>query len=180
MVKRTPPAVIDVDAIGARGLRGKIEKLFLEYSTKAQALRITAAILDEEDRKTAAAAAPKKFIAAMHHRNGNGNGPAERPPKKEPRPIHGRLLSLFTLEHLSETESRPGEYLVRELAANGSPVPNSRATGAAALARYGYTRFTTDGIRRTSKGTKYVAKLRQELERAGKVAPGAYLPAGTS
>jgi len=160
------------------GVRGKIERLFMEYHTKAQALRITMGILDEDDRRVALAGAPKKFLNAINHRNGHAPAPKIKKPKP---PISGKRLMLFLLEHLDDTD-RPPRYFVDKLAAAGSPI-NGDGRGingplAAVLAKKGLAKRSKAGAYRiTAKGAKYAAVLRKGLEAKGAVAAGGYLPA---
>lgn len=182
MARTIPTQVIEIPT--KTGLRGKIERLFHEFHAKAQALRITAEILDEDERKMALAAAPKKYLAAMNHR-GNGHVEhqrvvkAKKPTKAKP-PIHGKPLTLFLLEHLDETP-RPATWFREQLAAAGSYMNGDlrvmNGPLGAVCARRGYAKKTADGYRITAKGTAYAATLRKELEAIGKVQHGGYTPA---
>ena len=154
---------------------------------KAQALRLAAEILDEDDRRLALVAAPRKFLEAAKIRHG-ANGSAtprrkykRREQKAKPKtksPIHGPRMSLFLLEHLSEDDPKPRAYLLEQLAAAGSPLASGRSLNgplSAALVRRGLVKETRDGLRRTSRGTKHRDTLRTALEAAGSVSPGGYM-----
>ena len=170
-MKRQPDQVIDIPE--PRGLSKRIERLWLEYSTKAQALRLTADILAEDDRRQALTAHPKKLLAAMNHRNGSR---PELPPKTKA-VISGPRLSLFMLDHTLEAETRTLADLREYLTAAGSPPKDGRVIAGplGGLSRIGYIKITRDGYRRTAKGTRFRARLRAELEAKGKVIPGGYL-----
>jgi hypothetical protein len=178
MARAHAPSVIEITSNGkTTGTRGRIERLYVEYFTKAQALRIAADILDEEDRKTALAAVPKKLIAAVHHRNDT------RPPKpKRPKaPIHGPALSLFILEHLDDTEGRPKEFMYEASSRVGSPVSRRgiMATMASVLVRRGLVTTNRAGFRRTSKGATWAIMMRKKLEAAGKIITDGYVAPAT-
>src|SRR4030095_6020437 len=179
---RQTPLVIDIPTHTKTGLRGKLERLFHEYNTKAQALRITAEILDEDDRQMAVSTAPKKYLAAINHRNGDTGRPIvtkakAKKPKAPKAPIHGHALTLFLLEHLSKTP-RPPIFFRDALAALGSKmngdlrVLNGPLGGV--CVRKGWAKRSADGYRITAKGAPHKITLRNELETAGRVRPGGY------
>lgn len=179
MARTIAPQIIDI-VKPTTGLRGKIERLFHEYNTKAQALRITAEILDEEDRRIAVVDAPKKFLHAINHRNGHaGRPPLEKTTKvkKLKPPIHGKTLTLFLLEHLDETP-RPAQYFRDKLAAAGSIMHGDirimNGPLGSVCAKRGWAKRSEDGYRITAKGTAHAARLREQLEIDGKVKAGGY------
>jgi hypothetical protein len=186
MAKRKPVEVIDVPVPG--GVRGRIERLYREFFTKAQALRLTAEILDDDDRRNALDAAPKKFLDAVNHRNGAVGRPvltkepkSRRGVQKVKSPIFGPRMSLFLLEHLDDEQPKPIADLQAALANAGSPIPsvqNLNGPLGAALVRRGYVKKSRDGYRRTAKGAARAIDLRKRLEATGKVAPGGYLIKG--
>jgi len=153
--------------------------LFMEYHTKAQALRITMGILDEDDRRVALAGAPKKFLNAINHRNGDGPAPKIKKPKAK---ISGARLTLFLLEHLDAETERTPRYFFDQLAAAGSPLNgDARAINGplgGVLIRSGWAKKSkAGGYRITAKGAKHAAALRKGLEAKGAVAAGGYMPA---
>jgi hypothetical protein len=150
----------------------KLAKLLAEYERRAQTIRDMIKILEETNRRHAVAALPTKIRAAMQHRKSRKASTNDKPP------ISGKRLSLFLLEHLSETKSVSSEVLHKQLsAAAGSAMSLLAVTSplAAGLGHYGYVKRRRDGYRLTAKGAKYAATLRQELETAKVVAPGGYL-----
>lgn len=196
MAKRKPAIVIDAavhvdpDVTLARygtggGVRGRIERLYREFFTKAQALRLTAEILDDDDKRNALDAAPKKFLDAVNHRNGAVGRPvitkepkSRRGVRKLPTSaISGPRMSLFLLEHLDDNRPKPIADLQAALANAGSPIPsvqNLNGPLGAALVRHGYVKKTRDGYRRTAKGAARAIDLRKRLEATGRVPPGGY------
>jgi len=171
-------------ATPSRSVRGRLEKLWVEYTTKAQALRIAADILDEHDRRDAVEAFPQKLIAATAARNGHGRGDTHkvRNGKKPPAQlIHGRVLTVFMVEHLDAPKSL--EDLQTDLAAAGSPVGPLGSRGLTAplssLVRHGHLRQLGKGKasrwKRTPTGVEYAATVRDILESKGKIPKGGYL-----
>jgi len=167
-----------------RGIRGRLERLYVEYAAKANALKLTADILDEDDRRQALVTAPRKLLAAINYRNGaNGNGhsePTPTKPIKERPPIFGKRLTLFLLEHLDDSKPRTREHLLEQLAAAGSPVAKPQSMNgpiyAALVNRGRYAKITRDGsLVLTAKGRRRRDTLRQELESEGRIVVGGYL-----
>ena len=176
-----PPTIIEIPTPTRTGLRGRIEKLFHEFNTKAQALRLTAEILDEDDRRAGLVDAPKKFRGAINHRNGDTGRPLlpkARKPKAPKPPIHGHRLILFLLEHLDDTP-RPSTYFLEKLTSAGSPqngdIRVMNGPLGAVCRRRGWAKRTADGgYSITARGAAHAITLRKELEAAGKVTPGGY------
>jgi hypothetical protein len=167
-----------IDVTPSKGVRARIEKLFAEYSLKAQALRITAEILDADDRQNAMKSAPQKFLQAINHRNGGRPTTGNRKQKPAKALISGKRLTLFLLEHLDAATPCPQPNLVNGLAAAGSPLKDGRGLSGALgmLIRQGWSKRNADGYRITTKGATHAKELRADLEQAGVIAKGEYLP----
>jgi len=65
--------VVTIDVPQTRnGVLGRIDKLRNTFLMKAEALRIAADVIDEDERQQAQKSAPRKFLQAINHRNGDG------------------------------------------------------------------------------------------------------------
>jgi len=65
------------------GVLGRIDKLRNTFLMKAEALKIAADVIDEDDRQQAQKSAPRKFLQAINHRN--GDGPVSQDERRETR-----------------------------------------------------------------------------------------------
>jgi hypothetical protein len=128
---------------------GVVWRYFLKGSPKAKAA------------KTSAKAAPV----------------AHKKRSKKRSPIHGKVLSLFLLEHMNGI-ARTSKWFTEELAKAGSPLRAPQAINGplnAALVKQGWAKRDGEGYLRTEKGAQVAQELRLLLEASGAVPKGGYL-----